>query len=169
MACSDGLICRMQAINQCEHVALQLRQRFIGQGELTVIDMPEFNLFDASGEFSFQHEQMLSAIDRYNVMGVCQITITESERRPHFHFKCDTTCGEARHRILRDRPDIVYPELKRKAARDGVPVKINLRGKMIEQKLRKAAAVVVAGAKEQHGLRFHDVVVSHQIFARWRG
>jgi hypothetical protein len=94
------------------------------------MDMPEFNLFDTVREFSLQHWQMLSVIDRYNVMGACHIAFTESLQTPNFPFNCDATRGQTNQGVLRDRPDIAC--VKRQIARDSLPVKATPLGKVIE-------------------------------------
>jgi hypothetical protein len=94
------------------------------------MNMPEFNFFDTVWEFSLQHGQMLSVIDRYNVMGAGHIAFTESLRMPNFSFNCDATRGQTDQGILRDRPDIA--RVKRQTARASLPVKATPLGKVIE-------------------------------------
>jgi len=95
--------------------------------------MPELNLLEALREFSFQDRQVLNPIDRYNVVGACQIAFVEGARAANFGYKRDTARGQARESMLRDRPDIVYSAFKCQAAGGGLPVETALLGKVIEQ------------------------------------
>ena len=72
--------------------------------------MPELNLLDALREFSFQNRKVLGPIDRYNVVGACQIAFVEGARAANFGYKPDTARSQttleyaarsARHCLLR--------------------------------------------------------------------
>ena len=76
---------------------------------------------------------MFVPIDRYNVVGACQIAFVEGARMANFAYKLDTARSQTRENMLRDRPDIVYSAFKRQAARNGLPLKTALLRKVIEQ------------------------------------
>ena len=50
--------------------------------------------------------------------------------------------------------------LKRQSTRNRNPLKLILRGQMIEQQFSEAAAIVIAGAKKEDGLPYYSLGIT---------
>jgi hypothetical protein len=125
-----------------------MRQRFSRFGAVDVVDLPVFDLLDQRGKMLLHQRAMLGLFDGNDSRRGAQFIFDDDGWKPHRGGESDAELLQTGRGVRLDRTEIIRAETK--SARFGPVRQAELGGAMVEVRLGKAAAIVIAATKKQH-------------------